>query len=1372
MLGKAPVRLLPRPLQDLAPPVEGDDVWRPIGRHPVVGLTPPEGPVPGGWAFLHLELDSPPSAGAARLIAVTGPGYADQVGFALPDGQTGAITMLLRLPDRVEALRLLPVEDDQPFRLANVSLRSTSKLGAGWTLGWPVLRRRLADPRRVLRTIATLARIGLSQGPRTALRHLASAILAGAGGPARSAAELAIDDATRYPRWIAQFEPPGTPRTPEPKTAAILTLLVTGPEPADAVGRTRDAIAAQGAGPWKVLFAGREESRAERLAALARAADTPFLAVLDPGDRLAPGALATVCRRLAEEPDLDVLYSDEDSIGPGGRRERPQFKPAWSPELLFAYNYFGRLTALRRQAVADLGGFDPAAGQAIEWDLHLKISAGSSRIERITAVLCHRETAGAADRPAPDSAAADARAVLARHWARQGIVAKVTTQSDGTQRSVWELTDPPLVSVIIPNKNKADLLAACVDGLRHGTAYPRIEIIIVDNLSDEPATLRLYRDLEQQDAARVVPFAETFNYSAACNAGARAAKGQLLLFLNNDIEVTDPDWLAELVRFTLRPGVGVAGTMLVFPDGALQHGGVVAGLHICGLVFRDATPDHWGVFGSALVPRTWLAIMGACQMIRRSVFDAVGGFDESFRISNSDVALCLAARQAGWRTVYTPFARLIHHEGATRGRENPREDLQRTVALLAEQGIVEDPYFHPGLSAGHGVPTLRIDNDLGMADYLRRETNRLLADFPRPSAIDLFDDQAVLIAWGAAEGPLLPMPGPASTATDPWSAAAFLLDRLRRDAALRQRFPTALSDGADGAFARWLAGQGADELGLTVAGRSAVAEAFAVRPAKRVRQILAIRDDLRQAFPLGATPAGRRELLRWLMTEGRRTHALRIEEIWWYALECAERPAAELVAAYLFQPAWQAQFPDGLTRYGRDRFAAWLVRFFRLEAEWANPATWPEVLTPAQQIRLALACRPSWRLAHPDACVTEPGAAALLDHLAATDQPQAIWCVGLDRAAVTADLLSGGVNLLGHFCYPSGLRTSAESLAEGLRRVGADVTLRDIWTDIAADDPDHAGFTGLEVHETTIIHTQPEPFFTASYPRAGLAERHPRTHRIGYWYWELDQIPASWEAQAAELDELWAATTFVADAMRDRFHLPVYQMMPGVSLPSVPQRSKSAFGLDDGKFTFLFVFHMMSIMERKNPLGLIRAYRQAFGDDPRTALVLKTSFGDKHPALMKEMREAAAGTGITIIDAVFSMEETYALMKAADCYVSLHRSEGFGLTMAEAMLLGKPVIATRYSGNVDFMDDDNSLLVDYRLATLEKDYPPYDAGAHWAEPSVEHAAALMRRVFESPDGARALGRRACADLQQRMSLEAAGRRMAARLKEIERQRRR
>jgi len=363
-------------------------------------------------------------------------------------------------------------------------------------------------------------------------------------------------------------------------------------------------------------------------------------------------------------------------------------------------------------------------------------------------------------------------------------------------------------------------------------------------------------------------------------------------------------------------------------------------------------------------------------------------------------------------------------------------------------------------------------------------------------------------------------------------------------------------------------------------------------------------------------------------------------------------------------------------------------------------------------------------------------------------------------------MLNGGVNVIGHFCYPSGLRVSVEAIVGAMGLAGIRTSLRDVRTD-ARDDPAHVHFDGLESGDITLIHAQPEPFFAEVYARADLAERDPRTYRIAYWYWEFDSIPDAWCAHADSVDEVWTATEFIARGLRERLSIPVRTLFPGVTLAPFQVREREYFKLDPGRFTFLFTFHMMSVMERKNPLGLIRAFKLAFRADEPVTLVLKTSFGDRHPLQFQELLDAAANEPtITIIDEVFSSDDVLSLMNACDAYVSLHRSEGLGLTMAEAMLLGKPVIATAFSGNMDFMNNENSLLVPYERVKVGRPIPPYDADLEWAEPSVEHAARLMRRLFDDQKWAREVGARGQRSAEINLSLDAAGRRISERLAEI------
>jgi GT2 family glycosyltransferase/glycosyltransferase involved in cell wall biosynthesis len=1112
------------------------------------------------------------------------------------------------------------------------------------------------------------------------------------------------------------------------------------------------------------------KSRAEALAACFAHANGDFIAVLDAGDVIAPGAMSEIANALAEAPASDILYCDEDELSVEGGRTQPYFKPSWSPELLYAFNYFGRLTLLRRQLVEVAGGIDPEAGAGFEWDLNLRASDVAQTITRIPQVLCHRAAGGHRDRPAADSAEAAAqRAALRKFWAQKGIDASVQTQPDGTHHATWTLDQPPLVSIVIPSKNKDHLLRMSVGGLLQGTAYANKEIIIVDTGSTEPETLAYYAELASEPSVRIVHFNKTFNYSAACNYGAAFSHGEILLFLNNDIEVTSRDWLHEMVRVAMRPGVGVVGAKLVFPSGELQHGGVGVGIHLCGLMYRSAERLGWGVFGSPDHARNWLAIMGACQMVRRDAFERVGGFDESYLIAMSDVALCLHIWRAGYRVAYVPQARLVHHEGATRGSSNPEADMRRVADDIRALGIDDDPYLHPELDANYAIPSLRI----GTAPAVREKLKASLREFgsPRPQAqtLDLSNDGACLTVAMLPRERVIWIPQPAHGVRDVWSAARWCLDLLRTRADVRLRFPAALSEGPDGAFCRWLETEGASRFELSqdalVSIRALLSEDLAVR----ARQAFLYHLDVRALLPHGLLPIGRRDLFHWFMQHGRSSAGLRLEEIWWLFWTAAETPEAELVRAYEFTPDWQKLYPDGLTVFGCRAFASWFCANYRVAELWTDPVRWPVDIAPARQLRSAYRAREQWQRTHPRALDNVEAAEALIDWLQLPEAMQSeaarAWCAGLDKKAVAAEMTSLGVNVIGHFSYPSGLRVSVEALVKGLRNVGVQTALRDLRTD-KKDDPVHAQFRDYEDFETTIIHTQPEPFFNEAYSRSDLSEHVPRTYRIAYWYWEFDSIPDSWLDAAAKVDEVWTATEFVAKGLRERLSIPVRTIFPGVALGPYQQRERKYFGLKDGSFTFLFTFHMMSVMERKNPLGLIQAFKTAFSAQDDTTLVLKTSFGDRHPEQLQELRAAAAGHNIVVIDQVYSPDEVLSLMDACDAYVSLHRSEGLGLTMAEAMLMGKPVIATNYSGNVDFMGEEDSLLVPYKLVKLGRPIPPYDENLKWAEPSTTHAAQLMRRLYEDREWAKQVGARGKARAAIDLSLETAGQKAAARLAEI------
>jgi len=657
-----------------------------------------------------------------------------------------------------------------------------------------------------------------------------------------------------------------------------------------------------------------------------------------------------------------------------------------------------------------------------------------------------------------------------------------------------------------------------------------------------------------------------------------------------------------------------------------------------------------------------------------------------------------------------------------------------------------------------------------VASVVAREHSNSGEAHPGEVVFDPFDDRSIESFIGQTMSKLRSPVLQAGEICNELTAARFCMSLLQSRADLRQRFPKSLQPGDDSGFSVWLKGPGRVELELDDARLLHVQSVLAGDFAGRARQVLLFSDEIRAALPHGLTPPGAGALFACFVSFVYPETELRLEEIWWLFAQAAQVPALELLRAYQVTPSWQTKFPAAMTVFGFDEFAEWFKRAFAAQGAWIDEALNQSDLSDMDQVRLAYRSNPEWRQSHPEAEGSAESARTFLVWLGSPDAPlsprASAWCQSRVSRWEAAHFLSPGLNVIGHFSYPSGLRASVDAIVSGLAECNVQTSLRNIRTNVA-DEPVHMRFCGQEIHDPTLIHVQPTPFFREVYGRADLAPSRQRTYRIAYWYWEFDQVPTDWGELADEVDEIWTATEFVAKGLRERFDLPVRTLFPGVLLAPYERNTPSAFGLPEEAFTFLFVFHMMSVMERKNPLGLIRAFRQAFRPDESVQLVLKTSFGDRHPEQFRILEEAADQANITLINEVYPSSRVLSLMDACDAYVSLHRSEGLGLTMAEAMLMGKPVIATNYSGNIDFMDASNSLLVDYELVSVGKGIPPYSEDSQWAEPSIDHAAQLMRKVYTDQAWARALGAAAKQFSLNRLVPKVAGQHIVRRLAEIQ-----
>ncbi len=361
-----------------------------------------------------------------------------------------------------------------------------------------------------------------------------------------------------------------------------------------------------------------------------------------------------------------------------------------------------------------------------------------------------------------------------------------------------------------------------------------------------------------------------------------------------------------------------------------------------------------------------------------------------------------------------------------------------------------------------------------------------------------------------------------------------------------------------------------------------------------------------------------------------------------------------------------------------------------------------------------------------------------------------------------------GVNVSGFFGSEKGTGQAARATAEVLEAQGVPVVLNNI-VDASSSNTTGPG-AGVSKHNPyafNLVCVNADQAANFAWHKGDSYFR--GRYSVGVWNWELTDFPEEWIPRFDYFDEIWAGTTFVRDALARVSSVPV-TCVPYAVDPDPPPSDLDVerFGVSRENFLFLFMFDFHSVMERKNPLGLIEAFKRAFGADREAALLIKSSRADD--AGLAAMREAATGANISILDAVISREEVNALYQACDCYVSLHRSEGFGLTIAEAMVAARPVIATGYSGNMDFMSDRNSFPVRYSLKEIERDHPPYRKGWHWAEPDLDHSAELMRRVFENREQAAATGARGHDDILRLLHPRVVGERMKVRLLEIARER--
>ncbi|MFC5741203.1 glycosyltransferase family 2 protein [Dyella tabacisoli] len=430
-----------------------------------------------------------------------------------------------------------------------------------------------------------------------------------------------------------------------------------------------------------------------------------YITVIRDQDELHPLALYRIANEVNKHPEWKIVYTDADKIDDRRIRFDPNFKPDWNYELLLSQNYIRHLcvfdSALVKTVIGFRRGFD--GGEDYDFLLRCVERLGSAQIGHIAAVLYHERPASIS--PKSKAMHAGDTKALEQHFIRIGVDATVAAAADGIRRIRFPCPQPaPRVSLVVPTRNKTKLLRSCLDSILRST-YENYEIIVVDNGSTDSSTLRYLDKASKLSNVQVLRYDAPFNYSAINNFAERHATGDVIGLVNNDIEIITPDWMEEMVSHAIRPDVGAVGAMLYYPDGTIQHAGVIVGLGgVAGHAYLHQPRGYGGSHNRGLLLQNLSAVTAACMLVRREVYNAVGGLDESLKVAFNDVDFCLRVRDAGYRNVWTPYAQMYHLESASRGSEitpEQQDRFQREIEFMRSRWgkrLLKDPAYNANLS--------------------------------------------------------------------------------------------------------------------------------------------------------------------------------------------------------------------------------------------------------------------------------------------------------------------------------------------------------------------------------------------------------------------------------------------------------------------------------------------------------------------------------------------------------------------------------------------------------------------------------------------------------------------------------------------------
>ncbi len=693
-------------------------------------LAPISGSIPTGWVRFSAELDQPL---VASIYYRTGPAFSDRLRVHLPLIDCPRASHLFFLPADTKELRFDPFHPDGSFRFSKIMLSRLGSLQVVGALFKKYAGSALRDPRQFIAKFKKLIAI-LREGGFVALR-----------------VRLFADNITNnYQDWVQRYDTLDDNDRKKiqaridamPNKPLISVIVPTYNTPRKFLIACIESVRTQLYPHWELCIAddaskneelrplleeyAQKDSRiklhfrkenghisktSNEALALARG---EFVALLDHDDELTEHALYLVAEEINAHLDADLIYSDEDKITGFGMRFNPHFKSDWNPDLFLSQNFVCHLSVYRTELVRKVGGFRAGFEGAQDWDLAWRVAEATeeSRIRHIPHVLYHwrviEGSTAASTSYKPYVLEAQVKTV-SEHLERIKVpCTKVEIlHSISHVRPIFPLpAENPRVSIIIPTRDQLKLLSRCVSSLREKAGYDNFEIIIVDNGSYELDTRRYLAGFQGDATVRVIRDDSPFNYSRLNNRAVAQASGSVIGLMNNDLEALSEGWLAEMLSQLSRPGIAAVGARLLYPNGLLQHGGVILGVGgVAGHSNKGIEEENPGYFNRAILAQNLSCVTAACMLVQKHVFLEVGGLDEdTLAVAFNDVDLCLKIRAKGYKIVYTPYARFYHYESASRGYEITKEKFRRfenevdTMKKRWAPVLSADPYYNPNLS--------------------------------------------------------------------------------------------------------------------------------------------------------------------------------------------------------------------------------------------------------------------------------------------------------------------------------------------------------------------------------------------------------------------------------------------------------------------------------------------------------------------------------------------------------------------------------------------------------------------------------------------------------------------------------------------------